>query len=116
MRFPPAAVPWVGLTRVTLGALALLTVKVCAVEVPPPGAGLNTVTCDVPAAAMSLAGIAAVSWVELTDVVIRFAPFQRTTEPFTKLLPFTVKVNAAPPAIAPPGFRLVVLGSGLPDP
>jgi len=35
-------------------------VKVLAAEVPPPGAGLKTVTVAVPTDAMSLAGIAAV--------------------------------------------------------
>jgi hypothetical protein len=41
-------------------------VKVRAVEVPPPGVGLNTVTAAVPAAAMSAAVIVAVNWVALT--------------------------------------------------
>jgi len=33
---------------------------------PPPGVGLNTVTDAVPEAAISVAGIAAVSWVAET--------------------------------------------------
>src|SRR4030095_9495748 len=77
---------------------AVLIVKVSALEVPPPG--FTTVTCAVPAALMSPAGIAAVSWVALTNVVVRAAPFHCTTEPETKLLPFTVSVNARPPAVA----------------
>ena len=72
-------------------------VKVSALEVPPPG--FTTLTCAVPAAAMSLAGIAAVSCVALTNVVVRAAPFHCTTEPETKLLPLTVSVNAGPPAV-----------------
>jgi hypothetical protein len=36
-------------------------VKVCALEVPPPGAGFTTVTEAVPAVAMSAAVIAAVT-------------------------------------------------------
>src|SRR5262245_37987160 len=47
---------------------------------------------------MSLAGIAAVTWPAFTNVVGRPVPFQRTWEVPTKLLPFTVSVNAAPPA------------------
>jgi hypothetical protein len=90
-----------------------LIVKVRALEVPPPGAGLNTVTCAVPATAISDAGIAAVSRVEETNVVTRSAPFQRTTEFVTKPLPFTVNVNAAPPAVRDVGLRLVVVGTGL---
>ena len=82
-------------------------------EVPPPGVGLNTVTLAVPATAMSEARIEAVSWVEETYVVVRSAPFQRTTEPETKFVPFTVRVNADPPAIAEEGLRLVVVGTGL---
>ena len=39
----------------------LVTVKVSAVDVPPPGAGLKTAMDSVPAAAMSDAGIAAVN-------------------------------------------------------
>ena len=42
----------------------------------PPG--LATVTCAVPATAMSAAGIAAVTWLALTNVVVRLPPFHRT--------------------------------------
>ena len=43
-----------------------------AFDAPPPGAGLNTVTLAVPAAAMSAAVIAAVSCVLFIYVVVRF--------------------------------------------
>ena len=46
--------------------LAPLIVKFVALDVPPPGAGLKTVTLAVPALAMSPAGTEAVSWVALT--------------------------------------------------
>jgi hypothetical protein len=39
----------------------LVTMKLTALESPPPGAGLKTVMFAVPPAAMSLAGIAAMS-------------------------------------------------------
>ena len=61
----------------------------------------------------ALAGIVAVSWVALTKVVVRFEPFQRTVEPFTKFVPLTVNVNPPPPAVAEFGERLVVVGTGL---
>ena len=40
-------------------------------------------------------------------------PFQFTTEPLTKPVPFTVRVNAVPPAVAEVGFRPVIAGAGL---
>ena len=61
----PPAVAEVGLRLVVVGTglLATLIVNVWAFEVPPPGAGVNTVTVAVPAVAMSDASIDAVSWV-----------------------------------------------------
>jgi hypothetical protein len=40
-------------------------------------------------------------------------PFQLITEPATKFPPLTVKVNAAPPAVALDGDREVIEGAGL---
>ena len=68
-------------------------------DVPPPGAGVNTDTWAAPAAARSLAGMAAVNRDSLTYVVARSAAFQRTTEFVAKLPPLTVSMNAAPPAV-----------------
>ena len=45
--------------------------------------------------------------------MVRFEPFQRTTDPFTKLDPFTVRSKAGPPAEAEDGLRLVIVGMGL---
>ena len=90
-----------------------MIVKVWALEVPPPGTGLKTVTLAVPAVAMSAARIEAVTCVALTYVVVRPVPFQRTTELEMKLVPFTVRVKAAPPAVAELGLRPVVVGTGL---
>ena len=57
---------------------------------------LDTVTVAGPGKAVSMAEIAAVSCVALTNVVGRGEPFQFTTSPFgTKLLPFTVSVMPA---------------------
>src|SRR5262249_7669462 len=107
---PPAETEF-GLKLVSVGT-GLLTVNVTLLDVPPPGAGLKTVTCAVPATAMSPAGICAVNCVELTKVVGRSAPFQRTTEPLMKFVPVTVKVKAAPPVITAFGFKLVSVGAG----
>jgi hypothetical protein len=56
-----------------------------------------------PAAAMSVAAIAAVSCVALMNVVVLDAPLNVTTAPAANPDPFTVNVNAAPPAAAPVG-------------
>src|SRR5882724_6152999 len=101
-----------GFNPVVAGA-GLLIARACALEVPPPGAVLSTVTVAVPAAAMSLAEIAAVNWLLDTNVVVRFAPFQRTTEVETKPVPFTVRVNGGPPAATDVGLSAVVVGTGL---
>src|SRR5580698_6816985 len=58
-----------GFSDVRLGT-GLLMLNVFALEVPPPGAGLSTVTLAVPAAAMSLAGTVAWSSTLLTKVVV----------------------------------------------
>jgi hypothetical protein len=59
-------------------------VNVAALDVPPPGEGLKTVTLADPADPISPALILAVSCVLLTYDVVRSLPFQRSTEPFTK--------------------------------
>jgi len=74
---------------------------------------LKTVTLAVPAVAMSAARIEAVTCVEETYVVVRFVPFHLTTELEMKLLPLTVSIKPAPPAVAELGLRLVVVGTGL---
>src|SRR6267142_3239408 len=106
-----------GLRLVIVGT-GFRMVKVCAFDVPPPGAPVNTVPAAVPAVAMSVAGITAVSCVADTHVVVRAAPFQRTTEPATKFVPVTVSVSGgvpldcAPPATTDAGASPVVVGTG----
>src|SRR5438552_10429878 len=63
---------------------------------------------------MSLAGMAAWSCVLLTNVLVRFTPFQRTTEPATNLLPVPVNVNPGPPWTALLGESEVRTGTGFP--
>lgn len=98
---PLASVPTLSTdTRSITASGVALIVNVRALDVPTPGEGLKTVTSAVPPTAMSLEGIAAVSCVLLTKVVVWSAPFQRTTERALKLVPFTVRVNPGPPAVA----------------
>jgi hypothetical protein len=88
--------------------LVPVTVKLIALEVPPPGPGLVTVTADIPAEAMPEAGMAAVNCVELTNVVL--APTKLTIEDATKFVPLIVSVKAAPPATAVFGEMEVIVG------
>src|SRR6185436_11915417 len=81
----------------------------------PPGPGVKTVTCAVPAAAMSVAEIAACRLVALTNVVGRASPLHRTIDAEMKLLPVTVSVNAAPPALALAGDNELANGAGRSD-
>jgi len=108
----PPAVTLAGEIDATVGA-GLLIVKDCAPEVPPPGAGFVTVTFADPAAAISEARIAAVTFVELTNVVDRAPPLKFTVDPLTKLLPFTVSVKAPEFATALVGEMELSVGVGL---
>ena len=85
-------------------------VKLIALEVPPPGAGLVTVTAGVPVEAMLAAGMAAVNCVELTKVVAGADPPKLTIEAATKFVPLIVSVKAAPPATVLFGEIVVIVG------
>ena len=87
--------------------------KLIEFDMPPPGAGFETVMGGVPTDVISVAGICAWSWFAFTNVVVRFAPFHLTVELDMKLLPLTVKTNPAPPAVALVGLSDVIAGSGL---
>jgi hypothetical protein len=63
-----------------------------------------------PAEAISVAGTDAVSCVTLTKLVDRAVPFHSTAAPETKLVPFTVSANAAPPGAFDTGLRLEMDG------
>jgi hypothetical protein len=109
----PPVVAEVGAIEVSAGAETALIVKDRFADVPPPGAGLVTVTAAVPAVAISAAVIAAVSCVALTKVVVLAAPLNFTTDADTKPVPLTARVKAAPPAVALVGEREVSVGAGL---
>ena len=90
----------------------VVTENCCPPEVPPPGAGLKTVTDRLPVVDMSEAAIEALNSVELMKVVTRLLPFQRTMEPFTNPVPKTVKSNAGPPTEVLEGVSPVTVGVG----
>ena len=94
------------------GVVPLVMVKLTAFEVPPPGAGLVTVTAAVPAEAMAAAGMAAVNCVGLKNVVVPAVPPKLTIEAATKFVPLIVNVKAAPPATALFGEIMVIAGTG----
>jgi hypothetical protein len=105
----------VGLRELVVGTefIAVVTVNVCAFDVPPPGVGFTTVTLEVPTVVTSAAVIIAVS-VELeTKVVARDEPFHSTTEPDTKFVPLTVRVKSELPAEVEVGFSESLVGTGL---
>ena len=109
----PPTVAEVGAREVRVGAETGLIVNDRLPDVPPPGAGFVTVTVAVPAVAISAAVIAAVNCVALTNVVVLAAPLNFTTDVDTKPVPLTVRVKAAPPAVALVGEREVAVGAGL---
>lgn len=88
-------------------------VKFTAAEVPPPD-GFVTVTGTVAAMATAEAGIAAVSCVALTKVVVTAVPLKLTVEPLTKFLPVTASENAAEPATTLDGCSAVTTGGVVP--
>jgi hypothetical protein len=96
----PPAIAEFGLRLDSEGALI---VKVNVFDVAPPG--FCTVTLAVPCEAMSAADTEAVNWLPPMKVVDKADPFHITVAPDTMLDPFTVRVNAAPPAIAEFGLR-----------
>jgi hypothetical protein len=108
---PPASAEF-GFKDAIVGA-GLLIVYANPLDVPPPGAGVETVTIAVPPAAMSAAVIAACKLVPETNVVARALPFHCTVEADTKLVPVTVNVNAAPPAVAEFVLKDAIVGAAL---
>lgn len=95
------------------GVVTAVALKISELEVPPPGSGLTTFTADWLVITTSEEGITAINWVELTKVVGRLIPLNLTMDPATKLLPLTVKVKAALPAIIEAGDMLEMAGKGL---
>ena len=101
-----------GVTAVTIGA-GLLMANATLFDVPPPGAGDVTVTCAVPAAAMSDACNVACNCVALTKVVGRALPFHITVDDEMKPEPLTVSVVTELPRVALAGDSVVTEGVAL---
>jgi hypothetical protein len=108
----PPAIADTGL-RVLIDGTALTMSIVIALVVPPPGAGVKTVTEAEPGVAISLAEIVAVTWVLLTKVVGRSEPFQRTLEALLNAVPLTVREKSGSPAVTDNGLALLIVGAGL---
>jgi hypothetical protein len=104
---PPTAAQ-VGLSELIVGVA--LIVNVTAFDVAPQGLGFTTVIEAVPGFLMFVFGTVAVSWVAETNVVVSAFPFQLTVELARKFVPFTVNVNALPPAMAQVGLSELIEG------
>jgi hypothetical protein len=87
------------------------TVNATAFDTPPPG--FVTVIAFQPAEATSAAVIDAVNCVALTNVVVRALPLKLTVAPLTKSAPFTVSVNANPPAVPVLGDSEVIANTAV---
>jgi hypothetical protein len=82
------------------------------VEVPPVAPGVVTVMGTAPALAIWAAEIGTVNCVVLLKVTVRGVVLHfAVVAPDTKPVPFTVSVNAAPPAATELGLRLVTVGT-----
>ncbi|HXN98982.1 MAG TPA: hypothetical protein VN881_07905 [Candidatus Acidoferrales bacterium] len=103
-----------GKRKLIIGAdvAALVTGKSIAFEVPPPGAGLVTVTAGVPVEATLEAGMVAVNCVELTKKVAAADPPKLILEAATKFVPLIVSPKLALPATVPVGEIEVIVGVG----
>ena len=99
----PAAID-AGLTEAMVGPV---TVNAIPPDVAP---ALATVTLTGPATANWTLETAAVSDVELENMVASGVRPQYTVEPLTKLVPVTVSVNPALPAVAAMGFNKAMEG------
>jgi hypothetical protein len=97
--------------RLVITGRPLIIVTVSELETRPVDE-LRTLTVAVPAVAMLVDGIVAVNLVGETYVVVVFEPFHCTRQLLVKLLPLTVSVNEAPPAIAHDGLMSVMVGTG----
>src|SRR5262249_24915270 len=92
---------------------ASVTVKDWKFDVPPPGAGLPTVTLAFPSSARAETGTVAVNRLLLTNFVGNGAPFQNTVELLMKFVPSTGSGRSALPSGAEVEPRPVVNGTGL---
>jgi hypothetical protein len=108
---PEPTVPEVGKREVIAGT-GFVTVKLMALDVPPPGAGFVAETGNVAPVATSALVRETISWVLLTKTGVRLEPLKLTVEVFTKPVPLIVRVCAPEPAATEAGEREVMAGTG----
>jgi hypothetical protein len=101
------------ITGVVGGATGATTLRVAAVDVPPPGAAFTAVIARVPAADTSAAVRDALTCVELVKVVVRDAPFTSITVVGTNPVPVTVTTAETAPVDSLVGYIDVTVGAGL---
>jgi hypothetical protein len=89
-----------------------ITLNVTGADVPPPGAGVKTVTSAAPVWATSDAGIEANRLNAVSSEVGRSLPFHCTTEPDTKPVPSTLSEKPRDPTTARVGKILLIDGRG----
>ncbi len=99
-------------TGVLVGLIELIdgaapTVKFAAFDPRPPEV---TLTENVPAVVIRLAGTDAVNCVGFATVVLSVFPLKLTVAPDEKPVPLTVSVNVGPPAVALSGERELTVG------
>ena len=73
----------------------------------------KTLMLLIPESWRSVAGIEALSWVELKKVVGRLEPFHRTMSPELKPVPLTVRLKPGPPAAVDVGETLLTTAGRL---
>lgn len=100
---PGAAAMVKSTTFETSVVVVLLTFEVAEDAEP----GICTATCTVPAVARFAAGTGAVSWPELTSVVVSAFPFHKIKAPVVNPEPFAVIVKPCPPTVAELGLMKV---------
>jgi hypothetical protein len=93
-----------------IAATGLFTVNVAAGEVPPPGAGLSTVTMLSELPLRSAAGTAIVNWVALTNVALIAVPFHCTVEAEMNPVPSIVTAVSGAPATTEDGVSVAMAG------
>lgn len=95
------------------GLGAAVTMKLKALELPPPGEGLMTTRGKLPAVARSDALSEMLSWPLFTNVTAWITPLNVTDEDEMNPVPFIVSVSRTDPAWTDVGERLVIDGFGL---
>ena len=110
---PKPVGPLVGLMEVMVGTgFGWTMVNTAGAEGPPPGLGLFTVICALPAEAMSEAEIWALNWFGKATVVGLAAPLIWRTAVEAKLEPTTFILKPIPPATTGSGFIKLIDGTG----